>query len=218
MTPDQRTFRNHIADGRFQMGADRGDWWVVKSRWPNPLIAVATAKRPGAPAAFVLQFDLTNYPATGPTSQLWDEHRDAPARARVLARGRRPSGNCLQPAMDAITRRPRAVPPDRSDGALRARQLANPGPGKHLGPVAHGHRRLLEGCPRTPSLHGLCGPSSRGIATSGSSRPCGRNSCRSWGGAAVVFASPARSCSPRLGDHGEPCTVSSTSTTSTQRA
>lgn len=78
MTPDQRTFLNHIAGGRFQMGADRGEWWVVKSRWPNPLIAVATAERDGAPAALVLQFELTNYSATAPTSQPWDEHRGAP--------------------------------------------------------------------------------------------------------------------------------------------
>lgn len=77
VTPDERTFRDHVAGGRFQGGADRGDWWLVNERWPNPLIAVAAAGRPGVPSALVLRFDLTNYPAAGPTAQPWDAERDA---------------------------------------------------------------------------------------------------------------------------------------------
>ncbi len=77
MLPDERTFRGHVASGRFQIGADRGDWRLAVDRWPDPLIAVAAAERPPAPSVLVLRFDLTNYPAAAPTSQPWDEHADA---------------------------------------------------------------------------------------------------------------------------------------------
>lgn len=78
MLPDERTFRSQVARGRFQTGADRDDWYISVDRWPDPLIAVAAAEREGAPATLVLRFELSNYPAAGPTSQPWDEQADSP--------------------------------------------------------------------------------------------------------------------------------------------
>ncbi len=78
MNPDERTFRQHIARGRFLLGVDCGDWRLVYDGWPNPIIAVSAATRDVAPAEFAFHFDLTDYPASGPTSEPWDIGTDAP--------------------------------------------------------------------------------------------------------------------------------------------
>jgi hypothetical protein len=78
MTPDERTYRQHIARGRFRVGVDRGDWWLMRDAWPNPIIAVAAAARVGAPVEFSFRFDLNGYPVPGPTAQPWDAEVDSP--------------------------------------------------------------------------------------------------------------------------------------------
>lgn len=72
MEPDERTFRQHVARGRFQVGVGRGDWRVVREAWPNPIIAVTAVARSGAPSEVALRFTLTGYPAVGPTAAPWD--------------------------------------------------------------------------------------------------------------------------------------------------
>lgn len=72
MTPDERAFRTHVEEGPFQAGVAGGLWWLLAIDWPIAFIAVRAAHREGAPDACVLRFDLTNYPADGPTAAPWD--------------------------------------------------------------------------------------------------------------------------------------------------
>jgi hypothetical protein len=74
--PDERTFREHVARGRFQAGTDRGDWSIVRDGWPHPLISISADNRDGGPEAFVFRFDLNQYPSAGPTSEPWDVDGD----------------------------------------------------------------------------------------------------------------------------------------------
>lgn len=72
MLPDERAFRDHVARGRFQAGADRGDWSMAQDGWPNPVIAVSASVGAGSPEAFSFRFDLNGYPAQAPTSEPWE--------------------------------------------------------------------------------------------------------------------------------------------------
>lgn len=78
MNPDERTFRQHIARGRFRLGVDRGDWRVLRDGWPNPIVAVTAAARDGAPDEFAFRLDVAGYPDAGPTSEPWDAKADSP--------------------------------------------------------------------------------------------------------------------------------------------
>jgi hypothetical protein len=78
ITPDERTFRDHVAAARFQLGVDRGDWRLVSDSWPNPVIGVSAAAQDSAPAEFAFRFELTDYPASAPTSEPWDVAGDTP--------------------------------------------------------------------------------------------------------------------------------------------
>lgn len=73
MTVAERVFRAQVEDGLFRSGVARGKWRVESIAWPVTMIAVAAAARPGAPAFFLLRFDLTDFPSTPPTAQLWDD-------------------------------------------------------------------------------------------------------------------------------------------------
>jgi hypothetical protein len=70
--PDERTFRAHVAGGRFRAGVAAGQWRLIELSWPFALIAVSAAERPGGPSEFVIRFELAGYPATAPTGGLWD--------------------------------------------------------------------------------------------------------------------------------------------------
>ena len=72
MTPDERAFRVHLEAGPFRAGVADGRWWLLGIDWPIAFIAVRAAHWERAPDAFVLRFDLTNYPADGPTAAPWD--------------------------------------------------------------------------------------------------------------------------------------------------
>lgn len=72
MTPDERAFRAHLEEGPFRAGVADGRWWLLAIDWPIAFIAVRAAHRERAPDGFVLRFDLTNYPADGPTAGPWD--------------------------------------------------------------------------------------------------------------------------------------------------
>jgi len=70
--PDEQVFRSHLAEGPFQAGAERRRWRLESVAWPVAIIAVSAAPREGGPAEFFFRFDLTDYPQTAPTAQLWD--------------------------------------------------------------------------------------------------------------------------------------------------
>ncbi len=76
--PDERAFRQHVSEGRFQMHVDRGEWRLIDISWPHALVAVAAAPREGAPDELVLRFTLDGYPALAPTAAPWDLRHDAP--------------------------------------------------------------------------------------------------------------------------------------------
>lgn len=72
MTPDERAFRAHLEGAPFRAGVTDGRWWLIQISWPIVFIAVRAAHRESSPDAFILRFDLTNYPASGPTAAPWD--------------------------------------------------------------------------------------------------------------------------------------------------
>ena len=86
-TPDERTFRQHLAGGAFLRGSARGRWRLVKIAWPHAVIAVSAAPRAGSPSEYGFRFELTNYPQVPPTAQSWDLEHDRP-----LEPGRWPTG------------------------------------------------------------------------------------------------------------------------------
>ena len=77
-TADERVFWAHLERGPFQSGVDRGRWHLVSVNWPCAVITVAAAERPNAPDEYAFRFELTNYPSSPPTAQLWDTVRSAP--------------------------------------------------------------------------------------------------------------------------------------------
>jgi hypothetical protein len=78
LTPDERTFRQHLAGGAFLRGAARGRWRLVKVAWPHAVIVVSAAQRDKSPLEYGFRFELTNYPQVPPTAQPWDVEGDRP--------------------------------------------------------------------------------------------------------------------------------------------
>src|SRR6266571_1311956 len=78
--PDERAFRRHLEGARFQAGIDRGDWRLLKDdwTWPNPIIAVAAARRSGSPIEVALRFTVDGYATLAPTAAPWDAEKDQP--------------------------------------------------------------------------------------------------------------------------------------------
>ena len=73
MSPDERSFREHVKSPRFQDGVGRGRWQMVGDiAWPIAMIAVTASPRDGAPSEYVLRLDLTGYPETAPTATPWN--------------------------------------------------------------------------------------------------------------------------------------------------
>lgn len=90
--PDERVFRTHVRRGTFLSGEDRGRWRLVSIDWPHAIICVSAAPRPGGPDEYPFRFELSNYPQSAPTAQLWDLERDSP-----LDTGRWPGGTSHVP-------------------------------------------------------------------------------------------------------------------------
>ena len=76
-TPDERTFRQHVAGGAFLRGRARGRWRLIRITWPHAVIAVSAAARRGSPSEYGFRFELRNYPQWPPTAQPWDLERDS---------------------------------------------------------------------------------------------------------------------------------------------
>ena len=86
--PDERALLEHLAAGRFLSGVIGDRWRLISAEWPVAMIAVAAAQRTGSPDEFVLRFELSGYPHTGPTGGLWDLSANA-----SLPADRRPKGD-----------------------------------------------------------------------------------------------------------------------------
>jgi hypothetical protein len=91
VSPEERTFRSHLAAGPFQAGRDRGDWKCLSIAWPNAVITVRAAPRAGAPDQVALFFDLEGYPRQAPTARPWDAVANAPLPFELWPQGSRAS-------------------------------------------------------------------------------------------------------------------------------
>lgn len=78
MRPEERVFRDHIEQGSFQSGVDRGRWRFISIEWPYSVIAVSAAERPKGPREYGFRFELSDYPQTPPTAQPWDVEKRRP--------------------------------------------------------------------------------------------------------------------------------------------
>ena len=88
ISPDERVFREHLTDTRFNAGFKQGRWRIVGSiEWPHVLFAVSAATRENSPDEFFFRFNLSGYPGEAPTATPWD-----PRTESVLAPDLRPRG------------------------------------------------------------------------------------------------------------------------------
>ena len=85
--PDERALRDDLAGGRFLAGVEAGRWRLLRLEWPRALIAIAAAPRAKGPREFVLNFELSGYPAVAPTAGPWDIDADS-----ILGADKRPKG------------------------------------------------------------------------------------------------------------------------------
>ena len=88
-TPDERLFRAHVTSGNFRAIEDRGDWRLLRVRWPHVLVAVAAAERPNGPTHFVLSAEVSGYAGQAPAGMLWDLARSQPLSTDLLPKGDR---------------------------------------------------------------------------------------------------------------------------------
>lgn len=84
MAPDEKAFRANTSTGRFSAGVDANEWRLVSIDWPHATIAIAAVPREGAPSEYCFRFELSGYPNTAATAQVWnaDEGRIATADER----------------------------------------------------------------------------------------------------------------------------------------
>ena len=87
MTPDEAAFRAHLEGAAFRAGVLQGRWSLLTLAWPEAVICVAAAARTGAPDAYALRFELTNYPAQAPTATPWDVRLGAQLGAEGRPKG-----------------------------------------------------------------------------------------------------------------------------------
>jgi hypothetical protein len=87
-TPDERTFRQHLAGGAFLRGAARGRWRLVNVTWPYAVIAVSATPRTGSPTEYGFSFELTNYPQVPPTGRPWNLELNQPLETTRWPTGR----------------------------------------------------------------------------------------------------------------------------------
>ena len=82
LSPDERAFRDHLAGGAFRLGVHQLKWRLVAVDWPTAIFAITAAPRSGAPDEYHIRLELTGYPASAPTGQLWDTARGVPLNFR----------------------------------------------------------------------------------------------------------------------------------------
>ena len=86
--PDQSAFEADLAGGPFLNGSLSGRWGLHALVWPHALIWVRARDE----RRFGFRFELTNYPQTPATAQLWDLDVNEP-----LPTGRWPRGSTRVP-------------------------------------------------------------------------------------------------------------------------
>ena len=72
LAPDERTFREHLEAVPYRVGVEDGRWALIRVAWPYAWFAIRAPHRTGAPDAYVLRFELSNYPTQAPTGMPWD--------------------------------------------------------------------------------------------------------------------------------------------------
>lgn len=75
LSVNEKFFRKHLQQSRFQAGVDRGLWRLVSINWPNAVIALGTSKH-NSTEHFV-RFRLESYPAKPPGVELWNQKHQA---------------------------------------------------------------------------------------------------------------------------------------------
>ena len=86
--PAECALREHLGSAAFAEGVARCKWRLIGDiEWPQVLIAIRAAERPGAPREFVLRFHLAGYPVEAPAATLWDTESGG-----VLPAAGRPKG------------------------------------------------------------------------------------------------------------------------------
>lgn len=72
----------------FADGVVGGRWRIVRYAFPILDVAISATEPNGAASEYIMQFELTNYPAQAPMARIWDTTVNAP-----LPKERRPQGN-----------------------------------------------------------------------------------------------------------------------------
>ncbi len=92
--PDQRLFEEDLQSAEFLIGAAKGLWGLPapdvlaeQPPWPNRILWIAAAPRPGAPDRFYILLDVAGYRSASPTGTFWD-----PGAKRMLDLSKRPKG------------------------------------------------------------------------------------------------------------------------------
>jgi hypothetical protein len=91
VAPDERAFRADLEGQPFVIGVATGRWRLDDLSWPNCVISVSAATRPGAPQEVSLRFELSGYPIQGPTATPWDWEANRQLDVSRLPVGRRAS-------------------------------------------------------------------------------------------------------------------------------
>lgn len=92
--PDQRLFYEDLSSAEFLIGVDIGQWGLPAREllpesltWPQVVLWIAAAERPGAPDRFYVLLDVAGYRSDSPTGTFWD-----PATKDILDLAKRPKG------------------------------------------------------------------------------------------------------------------------------
>lgn len=87
-TPDEKAFRSDLLKAPFMLGELEGRWKLESLEWPIALIDVTA--RDGL--QYRLRFDVSNYPASAPTSGLWSRDQNAALAHARFPRSRSGTG------------------------------------------------------------------------------------------------------------------------------
>lgn len=87
LPPDRVAFEADLRKPLYRGGELAGRWRLATLSWPQAIIMIAAAPRPGSPAEYAFRFDLTGYPVVAPTAHPWDQRAHAPLPAQRWPRG-----------------------------------------------------------------------------------------------------------------------------------
>jgi hypothetical protein len=84
MDPAERTLRSDLAEGRFELAAANGHWYVELVAFPTLDVRVS-----GRGGVLDLRIDLSEYPARAPAGKPWDLVRGVPLEPEYWPTGGR---------------------------------------------------------------------------------------------------------------------------------